>query len=168
VQSSAGEDHGGDVDGGDGCNGDDGGDGDGGGGGGGGGDDGKQGQDARAHKDLSAGGYLQVEELVWVGETLGRDGGFVTCFDVSPALLVVGMASGVILVADRETREVVQRLGPQNGVGMEEGGVGGGVLCVTICPSGHYIASAFVGAGGTGADLKIWDWRRNSLVRTHT
>lgn len=116
-------------------------------------------------------GFLQVDELDWMREVLKRGGGGACSFDASQSLLVVGQSSGAVLIADRETREVVQTLAPPRMNAAGSGGAGA-VVCVKLCPLGQYVVAAYWNSRSEGGnavsscDLRIFDWRRNSLIKS--
>ena len=127
------------------------------------------------HTGGREGGFLHVDELGWMREVLKRGGGGASSFDASHSLLVVGQSSGAILIADRETREVVQTLAPPrlNAAGKASGAVGApAAVCVKLCPLGQYVVAAYWsssgegGGGGGSSDVRIYDWRRNSLLKS--
>ena len=123
------------------------------------------------HTGGRVGGFLQVDELDWMREALKRGGGGACSFDASHSLLVVGQSSGAVLIADRETREVVQTLAPPR---LNPAGLGGGgaAVCVKLCPLGRYVVAAYWNGGGEGGngggscEVRVFDWRRNSLVKS--
>ena len=110
--------------------------------------------------------YLQVEGVSWMQGVFKRTGGGACSFDAAEGLLIVGQSSGAIVIADRETREVVQALPPAAGVPAT--GAGGlPAVCVKMCPLGRYLVAAYsAGEGTAGCDVKIWGWKRGSLVKT--